>query len=226
MKASRHPRPARLFAEAVHAAHPPRDAYIASIDGAARGNPGPASYAVVVCHPDGRPRDTLSRYVGRATNNVAEYYALIAALDYALAHGITKLRVRSDSELLVRQIEGRYKVKSADLRPLHEHARKLAAGLEYFSVEHVPREQNRKADALANAALDESSGTDRSFSGKPLKGEDLREEQKASRGSPGASSKPRHIRARYAQGALYPAEPLELPEGAEVEIDIRPARQH
>lgn len=233
MKASRHPhkpaapRPARLFAEAEHAAHPPRDAHIASIDGAARGNPGPASYAVVVCDPDGRPRDTLSKYVGRATNNVAEYYALIAALDYAHAHGITKLRVRSDSELLVRQMQGRYKVKSADLRPLHERARKLAAGLEYFSVEHVPREQNRKADALANAALDQSSSEgDRLFSGKPLKEEDFREEQQSSRGSRRASSKPRHTRARYAQGALHPAEPLDLPEGAEVEIDIRPARHH
>jgi hypothetical protein len=120
-------------------------------------------------------------------------------------------------------MQGRYKVKSPDLRPLHERARKLAAGLEYFSVEHIPREQNRKADALANAALDQrSSAGDRPLSGKPLKEEDFREEQ-TSRGSRGASSKPRHTRARYAHGALHPAEPLDLPEGAEVEIDIRPA---
>jgi ribonuclease HI len=110
---------------------------------------------VVLRRPDGRPLDTLRKYLGHATNNVAEYLALIAALDYAHAHRISRLRVRSDSELLVRQMQGRYKVKSADLRPLYERARKLAAGLAYFSIEHVPREQNREADALANTALDQ-----------------------------------------------------------------------
>src|SRR2546427_12756067 len=87
------PRSARLFSEASQ----PTDVYIAHIDGAARGNPGPASYGVIIRRPDGQPLASLGKYLGRATNNVAEYYALIAALDYASAHGIRKLRVRSDS---------------------------------------------------------------------------------------------------------------------------------
>ncbi len=206
MKARRHPhkpsalRPPRLFAEPEHssdAAH----AHIAEIDGAARGNPGPASYAVILRRPDGRPLETLRKYLGRATNNVAEYFALIAALDYAHAHRISKLRVRSDSELLVRQMQARYKVKSPDLRPLYERARKLSAGLSYFSIEHIPREQNREADALANAALDHADAAG---------GRDVRTME----------SETRRIRARYHHGALHPAEPLDLPEGEEVEITI------
>ncbi len=217
------PRARRLFAEPER---PPAaaDAHFAQIDGAARGNPGPAAYGVVIRRPDGRPLDELRRYVGRATNNVAEYYALIAALDYAAAHGIRKLRVHSDSQLLVRQMQGRYKVKSADLRPLHERARKLAAGLEYFSIDYVPREQNREADALANAALDEISGRAsardaRFFSGKLLTEQDFRDEQKPRSGSRPAHNPPR-LRATYRGGALHPAEPLDLVEGAEVEITI------
>ena len=137
----------------------PANVFIANVDGASRGNPGPASYAVIVRGPDGTTRFEAGKYIGRTTNNVAEYYALISALDYAVAQGIDRLLVRSDSELLVRQMEGRYKVKSPDLRPLHEHARKLARGLAYFAVEHVPRERNRDADELANIALDRTSSS-------------------------------------------------------------------
>ena len=102
-------------------------AYTANIDGAARGNPGPASYGVVLRRPDGKPLESLGKYIGRHTNNVAEYYALIAALDYAAANGIKRLRVYSDSQLIVNQIKGLYKVKHPDLRPLHERAKKQAA---------------------------------------------------------------------------------------------------
>jgi ribonuclease HI len=148
-----HPRSARLFSEPAPAA-PPADVCIANVDGASRGNPGPAAYAVVIRRPDGTPAAELGKYIGRTTNNVAEYYGLIAALDYAAGHNIRRLRVRSDSELLVRQMQGRYKVKSLDLRPLHERAGKLARGLDYFAIEHIPREQNARADQLANEALD------------------------------------------------------------------------
>ncbi len=96
----------------------------------------------------------LAKRLGRETNNVAEYYALLAALDYAATHGIAALRIRSDSELLVRQMQGRYKVKSPELKPLHERASKIVRQLTYFAIEHVRREQNRDADALANVALD------------------------------------------------------------------------
>ncbi len=220
MKASRHPhkhaapRPARLFAEPEHSPEHAQGAYLAEIDGAARGNPGPASYAVILRRPDGRPLDQLHKYVGHATNNVAEYFALIAALDYAHAHRINKLRVRSDSELLVRQMQGRYKVKSADLRPLHERAGKLAAGLAYFSIEHVPRGQNRRADALANAALDRADGDIRPHRAGEAKAGIAAVESKQSK------VEGRRIRARYRGGALHPAEPLDLAEGEELEITL------
>lgn len=132
----------------------PPDELIAHIDGAARGNPGPASYGVVVESADGARRAALSRCLGRATNNVAEYEALLAALDYALGQPVRRLLVLSDSELLVRQLQGRYKVKSPDLKPRFERAREMIARLESFRIRHVPRSQNAEADRLANQALD------------------------------------------------------------------------
>ncbi len=147
------PGSARLFSDS-HAASPPAGVHVANIDGASRGNPGPASYAVVVRDPAGKLVLELAKNIGRETNNVAEYYALLAALDYATSHGIAALRIRSDSELLVRQMQGRYKVKSADLKPLYERALKMARQLKYFAIEHVRRELNKDADALANVALD------------------------------------------------------------------------
>ncbi len=148
----------RLFAEPESASTKLDGAYTANIDGAARGNPGPASYGVVLRRPDGKPLKSIGKYIGRHTNNVAEYYALIAALDYAEANGIKRLRVLSDSQLIVNQIKGLYKVKHPDLRPLHERAKKQAAALEAFTIQYIPREENRAADAAANAALD-STGT-------------------------------------------------------------------
>ncbi|HEV2176899.1 MAG TPA: ribonuclease HI family protein [Terriglobia bacterium] len=127
---------------------------IASIDGASRGNPGPAAYAVVLKTAEGSKVSEVSAPLGRVTNNVAEYRALLAALEYALGGGHSRLRVFSDSELLVRQIQGLYKVKSLDLKPLHASARKMIARLDAFSIEHVPRERNREADRLANETLD------------------------------------------------------------------------
>lgn len=147
----------RLFEE-EDALAPSKGAFTANIDGAARGNPGPASYGVVIRRPDGSTQESLGKYIGRHTNNVAEYYALIAALDYAASSGIKRLRVLSDSQLIVNQIKGLYKVKHPDLRPLHERAKKQAAALESFSIQYVPREQNAEADDLANAALDATGG--------------------------------------------------------------------
>src|SRR6202158_2561135 len=153
----------QLFAEPESAAARLDGMYTANIYGAARGNPGPASYGPVLRRPDGTPLETLGKYIGRHTNNVAEYYALIAALDYAVANGIKRLRVQSDSQLIVNQIKGLYKVKHPDLRPLHERAKKIAAGLEAFAIQYVPGEQNREADAAANAALDNTSGVKTAF---------------------------------------------------------------
>jgi acyl dehydratase/ribonuclease HI len=159
----------KLFAEPESPSARLDGAYTANIDGAARGNPGPASYGVVLRRPDGTPLASLGKYIGRHTNNVAEYYALIAALDYAAANGIKRLRVQSDSQLIVNQIRGLYKVRHPDLRPLHERAKKQAAGLEAFVIQYVPREQNHEADAAANAALDATSGVKPAFSSEPAK---------------------------------------------------------
>jgi ribonuclease HI len=189
--------------------------YTANIDGAARGNPGPASYGVVLRRPDGKPLESLGKYIGRHTNNVAEYYALIAALDYAAAKGIKRLRVQSDSQLIVNQMKGLYKVKHPDLRPLHERAKKQAAALEAFTIQYIPREQNREADAAANAALDSTSGV------KPAFGAELSKAVTPARTDPRESiSAPRRIRAQYRDGVLVPAEPLEFAENEELEITI------
>ncbi len=133
---------------------------IAHIDGASRGNPGPAAYAVLMETADGDRLTCFSKYLGRATNNVAEYQALLAALDYALEHHYPRLRVLTDSELMARQVEGSYKVKSTDLKPLHEQARRMIVKLEAFSIRNVPREENREADRLANEALDAAGQED------------------------------------------------------------------
>src|SRR5712672_4239592 len=157
----------QLFAEPESPAARQDGVYTANIDGAARGNPGPASYGLVLKRPDGTTLEILGKYIGRHTNNVAEYYALIAALDYAAAKGIKRLRVLSDSQLIVNQMKGLYKVKHPDLRPLHERAKKLAAGLEAFAIQYIPREQNGEADAAANAALDNTSGVKTAFASEP-----------------------------------------------------------
>ena len=157
----------RLFDDPESPAEGTLGAYTANIDGAARGNPGPAAYGVVVRRPDGATQESLGKYIGRHTNNVAEYYALIAALDYAVTQGIRRLRVYSDSQLIVNQIKGLYKVKHPDLRPLHERAKKQAAALESFSIQYVPREQNQDADDLANAALDGTKGVKPAYGSAP-----------------------------------------------------------
>ena len=124
-------------------------------DGAARGNPGPAAIGAVLFAP-GRvePVVAISERIGRATNNEAEYRALIAGLQAALEAGVTRLLVRLDSELLVQQATGNYRVKAANLKPLFERLRALARRFASITFEHVPRERNSIADDLANAALD------------------------------------------------------------------------
>ncbi|HVA72663.1 MAG TPA: reverse transcriptase-like protein [Candidatus Limnocylindrales bacterium] len=201
------PASARLFEE-THLA-PPSGVHVANIDGASRGNPGPAAYAVVLWAPDGAKLREIGKSIGRETNNVAEYYGLIAALDYAASHGIRALRIRSDSELLVRQMQGRYKVKNAALKPLHERARKLARELDYFVIEHVMRDENSDADALANLALDQRGSV--VSNSRPAAGAALTEK----------ASITRRVRATYRGGVFVPAAAVELPEGSTVELEFR-----
>ena len=127
---------------------------IAYTDGGARGNPGPAGFGVRIERADGTLVDELHESIGIATNNVAEYRGLIAALEWARAHGETEVLVRSDSLLLVQQMLGNYKVKHPGLQPLYGKARLLAHDLGRVRYEHVRREANKHADRLANAAMD------------------------------------------------------------------------
>src|SRR5271168_3155456 len=138
--------------------NPPARYLIAHSDGGARGNPGPAGYGVVIKDETGRKVAALSEYLGHQTNNFAEYQGLIAALEYAVQHGPKAIKVVSDSELLVRQIKGIYKVKNPTLKDLHARAKELISQLEWFSIGHVLRGHNQEADELANAAMDKGMG--------------------------------------------------------------------
>jgi ribonuclease HI len=138
--------------------NPPAHYLIAHSDGGARGNPGPAGYGVVIKDETGRKVAALSEYLGHQTNNFAEYQGLIGALEYAVEHGPKALQLISDSELLVKQIKGIYKVKNATLQDLHGRAKELIAQLEWFSIGHALREHNQEADRLANDAMDKGMG--------------------------------------------------------------------
>jgi ribonuclease HI len=127
---------------------------ILQFDGGSRGNPGPAAIGIVIAAQDGTPLVTLGRCIGRATNNVAEYQALIAALTEAKKLGAKKIIVRGDSELIVRQMTGQYRVKNADLKPLWQKAQELFADFDSAAIEHNLRHHNTLADSLANLALD------------------------------------------------------------------------
>ena len=138
--------------------NPPAHYLTAYTDGGARGNPGPAGYGVVIKDKTGHKVAALSEYLGHQTNNFAEYQGLIAALEYAAEHGPKALKVISDSELLVRQIKGIYKVKNPTLQDLHARAKELIRQLDWFSIAHALREHNQEADRLANAAMDKGMG--------------------------------------------------------------------
>jgi ribonuclease HI len=127
------------------------------IDGASRGNPGEAGFGIRVQDDRGATQAELYGYLGRASNNVAEYQALLHALRWARARGARVVRVYSDSELVVRQVNGQYRVKHPDMIPLHREASRLLREFESAVVTHVRREQNREADRLANQALDEKA---------------------------------------------------------------------
>jgi ribonuclease HI len=124
-------------------------------DGAARGNPGPAGAGAVVTDPEGRVLERRGRFLGRQTNNYAEYQGLLLGLEAARQLGASDVGVRADSELLVRQIEGRYRVRNAGLKPLHAEAQRLLNSFERYDVKHVPREENALADEMSNRAIDE-----------------------------------------------------------------------
>jgi ribonuclease HI len=132
------------------------DYLVAHIDGGARGNPGPAGFGVVIEDHAGRRIDEFHQFLGTQTNNYAEYSALVAALEYALRNHFRALKILSDSELLVKQIKGEYKVRSTPLQELYAKAKALIRELDAFAIQHIPREENREADHLANVAMDKA----------------------------------------------------------------------
>jgi ribonuclease HI len=127
---------------------------LVNVDGGARGNPGPAAIAAVVATPDGEVLESRGEVIGRATNNVAEYRALLLGIERAQALGAREVELVGDSELIVKQVKGEYRVKDAGLRPLHAEVRAALEGFERWSIRHVRREHNVEADRLVNEALD------------------------------------------------------------------------
>ena len=130
----------------------------AHCDGGSRGNPGPSGYGALITSASGEVLAELSEYLGVRTNNYAEYSGLLAVLDWALEHGHERVRLVSDSELMVKQIQGKYKVNSPDLKPLWQQARDRIAKLDRFEISHALRHKNKQADALANQAMDRGTG--------------------------------------------------------------------
>ncbi|MCK5434499.1 MAG: ribonuclease HI family protein [Dehalococcoidales bacterium] len=126
-------------------------------DGASRGNPGPAAIGVTIKDKKGKLITFISQRIGRATNNQAEYRAIIAALEEATRLGVKQVEIKTDSELVVRQINGEYRVKKATLKPLYQQVKQLQSQLKSFTITHIPRQQNIEADKLANKALNDYS---------------------------------------------------------------------
>ena len=129
------------------------ESVIINTDGASRGNPGPAAIGVTIRDESNKQLASISRRIGRTTNNQAEYQAIIAALEQAIKLGASRVEIRSDSELVVKQVNGQYRVKNASLKPLYQQVMQLRGKLAGFSIVHVNREQNKEADRLANMAL-------------------------------------------------------------------------
>ena len=146
---------ASLFDEPRISKTPPITAHC---DGGSRGNPGPAGYGAQITDSNSNVLAELSEYLGKTTNNVAEYSGLLGVLAWALANNALNVRVISDSELMVKQIQGKYKVNSPDLRPLFEEARRRIAKLDSFQITHALRHKNKEADRLANEAMDRGQG--------------------------------------------------------------------
>ena len=181
----------------------------AHCDGGSRGNPGPAGYGVFIQGPGGETVAELSEFLGRATNNVAEYKGLLAALDFAIHSGHPRLRVVADSELMVKQIQGRYKVNSPDLRPLYEEAKRRIAHLDAFRIEHVLRGKNKQADRLANLAMDK--GTRRPTAASP---------QGVSTPAAQPAPAPRPVAKGFVKNGVIHLIEGEMPEGAFVRITL------
>jgi ribonuclease HI len=175
---------------------------VAYIDGGSRGNPGVSGYGVVVFDEYRNSLAEISEFLGIQTNNYAEYSALIGALRYATTHQYDGLRVYADSELLVRQIKGEYKVRNENLKRLFDQAQSLIHRLKQFSIQHIPREENQDADQLANMAMNRAGSQ-----------------------TTEASLQISTVRAVFRSGCFHPLSPLDLPNGAEFQLTVVPTKK-
>ena len=194
--------------------------HVAHCDGGSRGNPGPAGYGAVIEDSQGQVVARLSEYLGRQTNNFAEYSGLLAVLSWALEHGVQRLRVVSDSELMVNQMKGRYKVASPTLRPLWDEARRRAAKLGGFEMRHTLRGGNQEADRLANEAMDKGMGRgpESSPAGQAAK---QTHGGAPSRGKAAAAPKKPQVVEGYVQGGVVHLLDGEIPDGTFVTVHLK-----
>ena len=197
--------------------------YVAHCDGGSRGNPGPAGYGAIIEDPDGRTVARLSEFLGIQTNNFAEYSGLLAVLRWAREHGVERLKVVSDSELMVNQMKGRYKVASPILRPLWEEARRESRALTGFQIAHTLRGGNKEADRLANEAMDRGMGRKPQGSGGKDQGAETGTQKPAGSTRPQESSSlPDHPRRQVLNGfvknGVVHLLEGELPDGIYVKV--------
>jgi ribonuclease HI len=188
----------------------------AHCDGGSRGNPGPAGYGAVLEDPQGRVVARLSEFLGVQTNNYAEYAGLLACLKWALEHGHKRLRVVSDSELMVRQMRGQYKVTSPGLKPLWEEAKRLSRQLEKFEIGHTLRGGNKEADRLANEAMDRGTGKKTGVNAGPVSANAYAKPPQQPGGS--AQKAPRQVLEGYVKDGVVHVLEGELPDGIFVKI--------
>jgi probable phosphoglycerate mutase len=205
----------------------PEGWFTAHCDGGSRGNPGPSGYGAVIEDPQGRIAARLGQFLGTQTNNYAEYSGLLAVLQWANENGARRLRVVSDSELMVKQMKGQYKVASPVLRPLYEQARRLAARLEKFDMRHTLRGGNQEADRLANEAMDKGMGKKASppvsgSASQPRSGvggvSGARTPARTTSASKPGEKPPRQVLEGYVKGGLVHLLEGELPDGIFVKI--------
>ena len=189
----------------------------AHCDGGSRGNPGPSAYGAVIEDSQGREVARLAKFLGRQTNNFAEYSGLIAVLNWAVENGAKHLRVVSDSELMVKQMKGQYKVQNPGLRPLWEEARRLSRQLDGFEIRHTLRGGNQLADRLANEAMDKGMGkTPAGVSPAGSAGEQSRPAPPS--GSAKPAKPPRLVLDGYVKDGVVHLLEGELPDGAFVKV--------
>jgi probable phosphoglycerate mutase len=198
----------------------------AHCDGGSRGNPGPAGFGAVVVDEAGHKLAEISEFLGICSNNVAEYKGLLATLDWAVDHGYSRMRLVSDSLLMVNQIKGKFKVNSPDLRPLWEDARRKIAKLDKFEISHALRHKNKDADRLANEAMDRGSG--KPAAGRPMAATPYPKAPGAPQPSAGRSAEPvaaasapagqRMLRGFVRDGAIHLLGGTSLPDGVFVKV--------